>query len=110
VALSLQTGNSDDVAIDGIDTCTNDGVVLTDEIGDWSSGDVSVATVARPKVTAVGAGATDAYVEGNIPWPGECACNEKLVEISLPVTVAPTISNFDPNPIMVGTAPARTGS
>jgi hypothetical protein len=92
----------DDVSLDPIyatDSCNGDSENISGSFSDWWSGNTSIATVTNKAVTGVSAGTTTANASGVIFLDG---CFEDPVQLSNPVSVAPTITSFDPNPIMIG--------
>jgi hypothetical protein len=84
---NLPVGDEDTVEIAGVNSCTGVGENVTDDFGTWASEDAAIAKVSSAKVTGVSPGSTTGEAWGTIPVPGECACNLKLVEETLPITV-----------------------
>jgi hypothetical protein len=85
--VDLATGNTDTVAIDGVEACNGDPEVLTAEFSDWSSGNSSIASVSYAKVKGLAAGSTTGYANGLVQVPGACACNLVPAQTYVPITV-----------------------
>lgn len=86
-SLDLIDGNTDTVAIDGINSCSGDPGVLTPDFSSWGSNNVNIAKVTKAQVQAVGPGSTTGWASGFVEVPGECACNLAPEEPEIPVTV-----------------------
>jgi hypothetical protein len=61
--IDLTTGNTDTVAIDGVQACTGDPSVLTPDFSTWGSDNTGVAKVSYAKVQGVAAGSTTAETD-----------------------------------------------
>lgn len=90
-SVDLFSGNTDTVAIDGINTCNGDPSALTPYFTDWLSENPAVAKVSYANVQGVAPGFTNGQAEGHVACPGECGCNFCIVQETLPVTVVPTV-------------------
>ena len=85
--VDLATGNTDTVAIDGIEACNGDPTVLTPDFTSWSSGNSSIASVSYAKVKGLAVGSTTGYANGLVQVPGACACNFVPAQTNVPITV-----------------------
>ena len=85
--VDLATGNTDTVAIDGVEACNGDPTVLTPDFTSWGSGNSSIASVSYAKVKGLAVGSTTGYANGLVQVPGACACNFVPAETYVPIFV-----------------------
>jgi hypothetical protein len=88
--------------IEAVSGCSDDTSYISSYFTTWGSLNSSIAAVTAKQVKGVAAGTTTGTATGTVPTPGSCVCTLYTATPSEPVNVAPQITSFDPNPIMVG--------
>jgi hypothetical protein len=87
--IDLTSGNTDTVAIDGVNACNGYLTVLTGDFSFWSTNNASIATATSAHFHGVAAGETTGYANGLINIGGACACNFVPAQTYVPIYVGP---------------------
>jgi len=85
------------------DTCVGEQVDVTDSGYGWASSDTAVATLPSRTLHTVAVGSATGSTLAKLQWAHPPSCPTQTFGPEQPVTVQkPTITSFDPNPIMIG--------
>jgi hypothetical protein len=75
------------VGITAVNTCSGWKDFITVDIEDWWTNNPNIAQMTTAQVQGISVGSTTGFAEGTVNGPGQCACNPRLVEISVPIYV-----------------------
>ncbi len=98
----LFVGESDSAWIYGTDECDDDVENLDPDFNAWGSDNSSIVQMTSGKATGVAAGSTYGFGNGDVLTGEGSYCAYDPEQPTAEITVQPTITSFDPNPIMIG--------